>query len=94
MFIEDLSPLFAAGMPGIEPVRINGVDLTAMVDRGSQVLDGGLLLTELSLLLPAAWVPAAAEGQAVLIGAVPHRIRQVLDEPPDGHLRRLILAKG
>jgi hypothetical protein len=94
MFVEDLSPLFAPGMPGIEPVRINGTDLHAMVDRGTQLLDGQVLFAELSLLLPSAWAASAAEGQPVLIGTVPHRIRQIFDEPPDGALRRLTLVKG
>lgn len=94
MFVEDFSVMFSPGAPGIEPVTIGaGPQRQAMVDRGAQLLESGVLSLEVSILLPASWAVGAAEGQAVTLTTGAHQIRQVLDEPPDAALKRLILVK-
>lgn len=94
MFSEDWSIFFAPGQPGVEPVTLaGGPPLHAMVDRGTQLVQGVVLEDEVSIVLPAAWAASAAEGQSVALADGPHLIRRVLEEPPDGALKRLILVK-
>ena len=80
---EDLAPFFADFG---EACTVQGVDAVGIFDGASQ-----LVLAEPSLQLPAS--VAAAEGGTVLVRSVSYRIRQVLDEPPDGAVRRLVLAR-
>ena len=97
MFVEDFSVMFGTGQPGVVSAAIHGAPaVNAMFDRDTQLSNGGpVLVGEISLLLPTPWASTAAEGQQVVIGgSTSYRIRQVLDEPPDGALRRLILAKA
>lgn len=88
-FAEDLTPLFADFG---ESVTVQGVSATAIFDTASDVIFGDVISTAPALTLPA--TVAAAEGGSAVVRGVTYRIRQVLDQPPDGVLRTLVLAQG
>lgn len=77
---------------GGQTVVVGGVSVTALVDKaGVDVGDGVVLDT--SLQVAAADVPGVADGAEVSIGATAYRVRQVLPEPLDGALQRLVLVR-
>lgn len=89
-FVEDLTPFFADF--GVD-ATLNGTAVRAIVDTESFVeLDG--LLTQLpAVLLKTSDATGAATGQAFVASAGTYSVRQVLREPPDGSLTRLVLAR-
>lgn len=89
MFTEDLG-LFVSDFG--EDVMVNAVAARAVFDAASELALGDVLMAAPTLLLPA--TVAAAEGQICVVRGVSYRVRQVLDEPPDGALRRLVLARA
>ena len=68
-----------------------GVAAVGIFNSASQLVLEDVLITEPSLQLPA--TVAAAEGGAVSVRGGTYKVRQVLDQPPDGALRVLVLAK-
>lgn len=94
MFAEDLATFFDVDGGFASPATVNGVACAVIYERDALVAEGQLM-AEHSALLPA--TVAAAEGHAVVVqggaGAGSYRVRQVLPEPPDGAVRRLVLAK-
>lgn len=88
MFTEDLTPYFADFG---EPAVVQGASVTGIFDSASQLVLGDVLIAEPSLRVPAS--VAASEGGAVQVRGVGYRIRQVLDLPPDGAMRQLVLAR-
>jgi hypothetical protein len=74
-----------------EACTVQGADVTAIFDSASQLVLDDVLVTQPSLQLPAG--VAAAEGGAVVVRGTSYRIRQVLDLPPDGAIRQLVLAR-
>jgi hypothetical protein len=89
-FVEDFTPMFAdfgtaatlAGAPVVGIVELETFDdLATVVQRIS------------FLLKPADGVTPAA-GQALVVGTTSYTVRQVLMEPPDGALQRLVLVRG
>lgn len=89
-FTETLSPLFADFG---EAATLAGVAVRGMVNVESfDELDTVTQRTDF-LLLPAAGVVPAA-GQAMVLRGVTYTVRQVLKEPPDGVLLRLVLARA
>lgn len=76
-----------------ESIVVDGTTVSAIFDLGSELQLGEVLALGRSVLLPAASVPSVAEGSTVVVRSVTHRVRQVLQEPPDGLLVRLVLAK-
>ena len=89
MFVESLAPLFADFG---EAVTVNGAAAVAIVNMASEVVIGDVLTIAPSLELPAT-VPAAA-GQECVVRSVAYAIRQVIDLPPDGAVRQLVLARS
>ena len=87
MFDEDLAA-YCADFG--EACTVQGVAATGIFNSASQLVLDDVLITEPSLQLPA--TVAAAEGGAVAVRGGTYKIRQVLDQPPDGALRVLVLA--
>lgn len=77
-----------------EPVVIGGATVDAIFDIASQVVLGEVVTLAPSLLLPAASVPAVDEGTACIVRAANYLVRQVLQEPPDGAVVRLVLTRA
>jgi hypothetical protein len=88
MFTENLAPLFADFG---ETVTVAGVSVRGIFDTSTELVLGDALTVSPSLEVPA--TVAAAEGNAVVVRGVNYKIRQVLDQPPDGALRVLVLAR-
>lgn len=86
---EDLAPFFADFG---EACTVQGVAATGIFDSASQLVLEDVLITEPSLRLPAS--VAAATGGTVVVRGVSYLIRQVLDQPPDGAIRVLVLARA
>lgn len=87
-FVEDLSPFFADFG---EAVVVAGVPAVGIFNAASDVVLGDVVTTAPSLELPASVV--AAEGDAVAVRSASYLVRQVLNQPPDGALRLLVLAR-
>lgn len=87
MFVEDLTPFFADFG---EAVTVQGTAARGIFDTAADVAFGDVITTAPALELPA--TVAAAAGGAVVVRGVTYTIRQVLDQPPDGVLRLLVLA--
>lgn len=88
MFAESITPYLADFG---ESVTVDGVVTRGIFDTASEVALGEAIVVAPSLLL--ASTVAADAGDAVVIRSANYKIRQVLDEPPDGVMRRLVLAK-
>lgn len=89
-FVEDLSAFFADF--GVD-ATLDGVAVQAIVD--TQTVDEfGALTQQPSALLTTAQASAAAPGQAFVAADVTYTVRQVLREPPDGALTRLLLVRS
>lgn len=88
-FAEDLAPLFT---DFAEAVSVNGVAVRGIFDMAADLQLGDMLTQAPALTVPAS--VAAAEGQACTIRATAYVIRQVLDMPPDGALRQLVLTRA
>ena len=89
MFTEDLAPYFADFG---EAVTVQGVAARGIFDVSTDVALGDVLTTAPTVELPA--TVAAAAGGSVVIRSVTYTIRQVLDQPPDGATRLLVLSRG
>jgi hypothetical protein len=89
MFTEDLAPFFADFG---ESVTVAGVTARGIFDVSTDVAFGDVLSTAPSLEVPS--TVTAAEGNTVVIRSVSYKIRQVLDQPPDGATRLLVLSRA
>lgn len=89
MFTEDLTPFFADFG---EDVVVAGQTVRAIFNTGSQLALGEVITTEPSLELPA--TVAAAEGNACTVRGTAYKVRQVIDQEPDGAMRLLVLARS
>lgn len=90
-FAEDLTAFFA---DFATTATLDGADVTAIVDSATVGEFGdGVLTTAPTALLASAQAEAAAAGQAFSAGAIDYVVRQVLREPPDGALTRLVLVR-
>jgi hypothetical protein len=87
-FAEDLSPFFADFG---EAVTVQGAAATGIFDTASDVIFGDVMSVAPALQVPA--TVAAAEGGTVVVRSTSYRIRQVVDIPPDGAIRQLVLAR-
>lgn len=88
---EDLAPFFADFFA--VDATLAGSPVRAIVD--TQTIDEfGALTQNPSALLKSSDSGAAAAGQAFVASAVNYSVRQVLREPPDGALTRLVLARA
>lgn len=88
---EDLSVFFDTVNGDAEACAVQGAEAAGIFDASTQLALGEALVTAPTLLLPA--TVAADEGGAVTVRGAAYRIRQVLDLPPDGAIRQLVLAK-
>lgn len=88
-FAEDLTHYFADFG---EAVTVAGVATRGIFDVATELQVGDALVAAPTLLLPAS--VAAADGNACIVRSATYTVRQVLQEPPDGAMRRLVLAAG
>lgn len=90
MFTEDLAPFFADfAVAG----TLNGVPVFGMLDAEAQDDGNGLVMHGHSYLLDPAAAVVAQPGQQLVVAGVTYAVRQVVSEPPDGTLKRLVLAR-
>ena len=89
MFVENLAPYFADFG---EAVTVNAVAARAIFNTSTEVVLGDVLTIAPTLELPATVLAAA--GQACVVRGVTYTVRQVVDLPPDGVIRQLVLARG
>lgn len=89
---EDLAAFFDVDNGDAEAVTVQGVSTVAIFDASTELMLNEALVTAPTLLVPSTVV--AAEGGAVTVRAAGYVIRQVLNLPPDGALRRLVLAEA
>ena len=89
MFTEDLRPYFADFG---EAVTVNAVAARAIFNTATEVVLGDVLTIAPTLELPATVLAEA--GQACVVRGVTYTVRQVVDLPPDGVIRQLVLARA
>jgi hypothetical protein len=91
-FTEDIAPFFA-DFGGA--ATLNSVAVTAIVDTQTVIeVDGGVATQQPTALVRTSEASVAAPGQSFVANAVTYIVRQVLREPPDGVLTRLVLARA
>lgn len=93
-FLEDLSPFFADFGEGS---TLGGFQMTAIIDTSAiEDISAGIVTQGPTALITTADATdaSAAPGQVFASGGVSYTVRQVLPEPPDGKLTRLILARA
>jgi hypothetical protein len=90
MFVEDLAPFMAdfGQVATLDGVAVRGIFDT----QTSLEFAAGALYDSPSLLVTASDASGAAAGHAVVVGSNTYTVRQVLAEPPDGAMVRLVLA--
>jgi hypothetical protein len=88
---EDLSIFF--GDDFAVPATLNGVAVRAIVDGESVVEVNGVVTQAPTALLQSSDAAGAAPDQVFVASATNYRVRQVLREPPDGALTRLVLVR-
>ena len=92
-FAEPLAQFFApAGFA--TAATLAGAAVSVILDAESEGFLGEVVTQGPSALLSTAQAAAAAPGQALVVGADTYTVRQVLREPPDGVLTRLVLARA
>ncbi len=90
MFTEDFTPYFE---DFAQAGTLAGVDVTGVFDVES--LDEFSTVTQrTTFLLKPTTAVGASVGQQLVTGGVTYTVRQVLQEPPDGALKRLVLARA
>ncbi len=90
MFAEDFTPYFA---DFAQAGTLAGVDVSGILDVDSQDEFSTVTQRTTFLLKPTTAVGASV-GQQLVTGGVTYTVRQVLQEPPDGALKRLVLARA
>ena len=93
MFAEDVSQFFSVASGFAVDATLNAAAVVAIIDTESFIEVDGVMTQRPSALLPTSSAPSAAPGQAFVAGAVTYTVRQVLREPPDGVVTRLVLAR-
>lgn len=88
-FVEDLSPFFADFG---EAVTVNAVAVVGIFDLASEVVIGDTVTQAPALQVPS--TVSAVAGQSCVVRGVTYLVRQVLDLPPDGAIRQLVLARA
>jgi hypothetical protein len=92
VFAEDLTVFFdTAGFA--DNATLDGATVQVIRDDASvEVFEGGALTSQPSVLLVAAQAVDADSGSVLVAGGTTYTVRQVVSEPPDGALVRLMLA--
>lgn len=75
-----------------EPLTLAGQSICGLFDVAGEVVVDGVLTLATTARVPA--TAGAATGQTLMRGSTSYRVRQVLPEPPDGALHRLVLARA
>lgn len=88
---DDLAPYFADF--GVA-ATLAGVAVTGILDVETSDDGFGVITQTTSFLLKPGAAVTPAQGQALVCNAITYTVRQVLAEPPDGALTRLVLAKA
>lgn len=70
-----------------------GVPVRLIFDTDTEIFDGEQVVQAPSALLQPGAAVTAAEGQTVVLSRGSYKVRQVLDQPPDGFFQRLVLAR-
>jgi hypothetical protein len=70
-----------------------GVAVVGIFDSSAEITQGEAITLAPTFLLASSTAPSAAEGQTLIRSAISYKVRQVLREPPDGALTRLVLAR-
>ena len=91
--LEDTSLYFDASLGLGEPATLAGVAVVGIFDSYAEIVQGEAITLAPTFTLLAAG-STAAEGQTLARNGASYRVRQVLAEPPDGTLQRLVLARG
>lgn len=89
--VEDLAPFFTDfAVAGI----LAGVAVSVIIDAQDFDDGPGVITRGTNCLLKPVAAVTPAVGQTLVTGGVTYTVRQVLREPPDGALTRLILARA
>jgi hypothetical protein len=91
--LEDTSLYFDASLGMGEPATLAGVAVVGIFDAYAEIVQGEAITLAPTFLLLAAGNSTAAEGQTLARNGSNYRVRQVLPEPPDGTLLRLVLVR-
>lgn len=89
-FAENLVLFFADF--GVD-ATLAGSPVRAIVDTETALELDGVLAQRPTALVKSTDAASAAAGQAFVASAVTYSVRQVLREPPDGALTRLVLSR-
>lgn len=93
MFAEDLTVFFDT-QGFADAATLDGETVQVIRDDASvEAFDNGVLTSQPSVLLSAAQAADAASGSVLVVGATTYGVRQVISEPPDGALVRLMLVR-
>ena len=71
-----------------------GQYIVGIFDSSAEITQGEAISLAPTFLLATSTAAAAAEGQTLVRSGVSYKVRQVLREPPDGALTRLILTRA
>ena len=91
--LEDLAAYFNEA-EFAESVVIGGVTCSAIVDLDTELQVGEVLDRVMTVQLPTAIAPSAAEGTVCVVRGLNYRVRRVLLDEPDGSTKHLVLSKG
>jgi len=90
-FVESFAPLFADF--GVA-ATLAGTPVVGMLDLETLDEGPGALTQRVSFLLQPDPALAPAQGQTLVANATTYTVRQVLKEPPDGALTRLVVTRA
>ena len=76
------------------PATLAGVAVTGMLDMETIDEGPGALTQRTSFLLQPTTAVAPAQGQSLVAQSTTYTVRQVLKEPPDGALTRLVVTRA
>lgn len=88
-FVENLAPYFADFG---EAVTVDNASAVGIFSAFTEVVLGDVVTTAPALELPA--TVAASVGSTCVIRGATYKVRQVLDLPPDGVIRQLVLTRA
>jgi hypothetical protein len=92
-FVEPIASFFEPG-GFATPATLAGAVVSVILDTESEGFLGEVVTQGPSALLRSSEAAAAAPGQALVASGATYTVRQVLSEPPDGVLTRLVLARA
>jgi len=91
--LEDAALYFDASLGLGEGVQLAGQPVSGIFEASTVVEQGEAITVAPTFLMASKDAPAAAEGQPLLRAGQSYKVRQVLAEPPDGALLRLVLVR-